>query len=850
MRKVQKDSIIEIANLLKKAQEHIRILLKKQEYASVLDLLQQCQQGAIQIGTIIEQSEGEGFSTVKMLEEYCELVFQVFEAVQNNVPADADVVFDTMDRLLADVSESINKDIAVRKEVVFLPYKASMWDSLESIWMAADADPECDAYVVPIPYYEKDPEGNLKVYHYEGDDFPEYVKITHYNDYPLEEIKPDAIFIHNPYDHGNYVTSVHPQFYSYELKKYTDMLVYVPYYASSGGMSDGQSLCSAYRYADYIVTQSEEFKNYIDESIPRERILPFGSPKFDRVLRLCAQPPVPPLHWKEKIDGRRVYFFNTSISGMLSDTRSFLMKMEYVFKCFGERRDICLLWRPHPLLESTFDSMRKEYRPIYDSLKNYFIKTNIGIYDDTPDMEKSIALSDAYIGDAGSSVISLFGIAGKPIFILDNNIHSLPKKGDWKKEALSGFAEKGSQHWHITQGNKLYGSTCGDFDFTYFCDLSEYMYGDYYLKVVELCEKVIVCPQNAQNILLVEGQTVLKKIELKKCVQRPGAFSSVVHTDRYLFLIPHRYPAIVRFDAITERVDYLEGCNAIFVQSKNGQPRTGGACIWGEYLLVASPVDDCVLAIHVETMKVQILASGGEKDAGCMALVPDGKHVWMLPVEGTTVKRWDPIEGSVREYKDVPEGFICKHLPIGYECKMRPYSSAVVTEDTLFLAPYWGNMFVKVEKESGKTSPWEIMSGIVDASECKNIKVTYAGKFIGKAMQNRYLYFDEIRKKMYELDVWSGEKSEIEILYNEEEWKDCEPGFSCYSQWLRYCAVENASHTLADFLNGKKCGNMFDREKQIESFRAVSAGGDGRAGERIYYFVRNKWSLVDTKSFM
>ena len=35
----------------------------------------------------------------------------------------------------------------VRKEVVFLPYKASMWDSLESVWKAAEEDPDCVAYV-------------------------------------------------------------------------------------------------------------------------------------------------------------------------------------------------------------------------------------------------------------------------------------------------------------------------------------------------------------------------------------------------------------------------------------------------------------------------------------------------------------------------------------------------------------------------------------------------------------------------------------------------------------------------------------------------------------------------------
>ena len=42
MRKTQKDSIIELIRLLRRAQEHVRRLLLGQEHASVLDLLQQC----------------------------------------------------------------------------------------------------------------------------------------------------------------------------------------------------------------------------------------------------------------------------------------------------------------------------------------------------------------------------------------------------------------------------------------------------------------------------------------------------------------------------------------------------------------------------------------------------------------------------------------------------------------------------------------------------------------------------------------------------------------------------------------------------------------------------------------
>lgn len=43
-----------------------------------------------------------------------------------------------------------------------------MWDSLESVWKKAAADERCEAYVVPIPYFDKNPDGSLGQMHYDG----------------------------------------------------------------------------------------------------------------------------------------------------------------------------------------------------------------------------------------------------------------------------------------------------------------------------------------------------------------------------------------------------------------------------------------------------------------------------------------------------------------------------------------------------------------------------------------------------------------------------------------------------------------------------------------------------------
>ncbi len=448
MRKAQKDSIIELTNLLKKAQEHIKKLLLQQEYVFVLDLLQQCQQGAIQIGTIIEESEGEGFPTVKMLEEYCELIYQVFEMVQagrENVDQkgpDAEVIGGTMERLLIEIESSIQNDIKIRKEVVFLPYKASMWDSLESVWMAADADPECDAYVVPIPYFDKNPDGTAKEMHYEGDLYPDYVPVTDYNAYDIASRRPDMIYIHNPYDEANFVTSVHPMFYSKRLKELTDCLVYIPYFVLAEINSNDKLAVKSIEHfvtvpgvlhAHKVIVQSEDMRQvYIDVMTKfageetryywENKILGIGSPKYDKIHNTRKENIKVPPEWLriiEKPDGqwKKIIFYNTSVSALLEHSEKMLDKMRDVFELFKENKDeVALLWRPHPLIKATIESMRPQLWEEYRKLVEEYKAEGWGIYDDTPDMDRAIALCDGYYGDP-SSAVQLCKEEKKPVLL-------------------------------------------------------------------------------------------------------------------------------------------------------------------------------------------------------------------------------------------------------------------------------------------------------------------------------------------------------------------------------------------------------------------------------------------------
>ncbi|MCI8672364.1 MAG: hypothetical protein HFI89_02555 [Lachnospiraceae bacterium] len=465
MRKTQKKQAEAYIRLLGQAHLEIKKALETKKYELARDLLGQCQDSAIELGNMIEQAEGEGAVTVPFLEEYCELLYQIHEEIwqrsdemshQHISPAASKQKLDTgrlhkaLKKQLTQIENSIKNDISVQTEAVFLPYKASMWDSLESVWQAAAEDPNCTAYVIPIPYYDKNPDGSLKEMHYEGDLYPPYVPVTDYREYDFAEHRPDLVFIHNPYDNSNYVTSVHPFFYSDNIKQFTDQLVYIPYFILGEVDPENKEAVKGMRHfctvpavinADKVIVQSEAMRriyvNVMTEETAKnensarqkeirkyweEKIDGSGSPKVDKVLRTSREGLDIPEEWLrliQKPDGswKKIIFYNTSVSALLQHGEKMLEKMRDVFKVFKENRDeVALLWRPHPLIKATIESMRPGLWEEYEKLVDRYLQEGWGIYDDTADVDRAIVLCDAYYGDS-SSLVRLCQEKGRPVMI-------------------------------------------------------------------------------------------------------------------------------------------------------------------------------------------------------------------------------------------------------------------------------------------------------------------------------------------------------------------------------------------------------------------------------------------------
>lgn len=316
---------------------------------------------------------------------------------------------------------------ARRRVMVFLPYKAAMWDCLESIYRAAAADAETAAYVLPIPFAEKTPEGSVRGWHYEGDSLPRAVPVVSWQDVDLARLRPDAIFIHNPFDAVNTVTTVDACYYTPRLKEVTRELVYVPYFITGGNIYPELVAAPGYRTADHIICENESDREkferlYPGGAPPAGKFLPLGSPKLDKVRTDTRADHPLPAAWERLLAGRRALLYNVTLVAVLHNSAHFLPKLRWVLAQLRRQADVVLWWRPHPLLLSTLQSMRPDLVEAYLSLVQSYRTAGWGIYDDTPDLHRAIAWTDGYYGDYGS-MVWLMQAAGRPTLIQNYGLH-------------------------------------------------------------------------------------------------------------------------------------------------------------------------------------------------------------------------------------------------------------------------------------------------------------------------------------------------------------------------------------------------------------------------------------------
>lgn len=267
------------------------------------------------------------------------------------------------------------------KRIAFLPYLKEMWDSMESVYLAARAR-GIDAKVIPLEYDVLDERKR--------------VLDTRLDFESTESFDPgefDLCVVHYPYDDMNKVTKLHDKrYYSDNLAK-ESKLVYIPYFC--GVSSIDFKLKPVPVNAHYIFCDTlSDWREY-KSLFPDKKIYLVGSPKTDKLT-------------SKKGDNILVA---TSLVPFLEGGKS---RIEAYREIVFSHENV--IFRPHPLMLDTIRAMRPMLLMSYADLLHEMEMKGIEI-DYSPDVSKTFDRC-YYMYCDGASLEVMWKETGKPYQII------------------------------------------------------------------------------------------------------------------------------------------------------------------------------------------------------------------------------------------------------------------------------------------------------------------------------------------------------------------------------------------------------------------------------------------------
>lgn len=402
---------------------------------------------------------------------------------------------------------------------------------------------------------------------------------------------------------------------------------------------------------------------------------------------------IPP-QWRriiQKPDGSRkkIVLYNIGITALLQHGDHMIDKIQNVLRVFYEKRDmIALLWRPHPLIKNTISSMRPQLYAEYEKIVSQYRAEGWGIYDDTPDMDRAVILSDAYYGDE-SSVVQLYQKTNQPVMI----------------QNVNGGNE--AQYFEIC-------CSCSDQHIQYFVPFNYSVLVVYdqeegkvkkliplqcrrninglYSDIICVEKRLCLVPQHAQKIAIydtdTEEITYLVIPEYDTLLVKWGFFSKGYRWNQYVYLVGYTYPGIVRINMETLEIRRVFNV----YEWMNASPRRDviglGTAKIGACLFIYVKGADSIIEFNMDLLSVERHMVGiGEAGQDLALAECDGK-LWITN-NGIDYVKWD-LETDKKES-------ISRNIRL--EEKRCTYQFGIRSQKTMYFLSCQGGRVVSINSD-------------------------------------------------------------------------------------------------------------------------------------------------------
>lgn len=425
-KKLDADKNAAMLKLICDAHETIYKLIENHDTATAMRLLEKCQELAISVGTAIEEEQGEGFIAVKLLENYCEQVFKLHEHLAAGEICNSRQEYKELLKTISQVQTSYYDDRKIKREALFFPFRISEWESMKPFYQAALADPDFDTYVIPIPYYEKKDDGSFGAEHFDFSLYPQELNVRDYRTFDFQHHHPAMIVIQNPYDEFDSAISVHPFFYAKNLRKYTDRLVYVPYFTldeidpeDKKAMTNMPhfALTPGVIYSDKVIVESEQMKNLYIDILTAAAGENTRKKWEEKLIAGYIEAEDPATYPKERTDSRKKLLFYLSFSDFYANCESALKKLNDIIETFRERKDyIFIIWVADDDFTKKLADFSSGLASAYQEIVGEFLNENMGTYSESSSVDEAINACDAYYGSPGY-IMNMCVRKGIPVMI-------------------------------------------------------------------------------------------------------------------------------------------------------------------------------------------------------------------------------------------------------------------------------------------------------------------------------------------------------------------------------------------------------------------------------------------------
>lgn len=381
--------------------------------SNLLERLEESQKSAITLGEAIEQLSGDGTETVKLLEGYCEALYNLYNAIIGNEEVLLKQEYKKLEQIVLEIAKSLDEELLFKKEILFIPYKANAWQFLKPVWEKAVADEKARVIVMPIPYYEKDILGNLREMREEFAQYPEEIETVDYRTYNIELRHPDVIVIQNPYDECNYVTSIPPEYYSSKLKNMTDQLIYVPYFEVDEIQTGEEKGIQSMEYfvtvpgvvhSDIVVVQSEQMKHrYIQKLV--EMAGESTRDLWEHKLVVGKNTSLNNKVYKLKEKEKKTLAYYVSASVLYQYTELAIEKYKSVLQEFTKHKEnLSIIWYVDEAIDCVLKEKEPEVYYKFQKIIDLFYQLGLGERVKYADNEESLLICDGYYGDVSRLV--------------------------------------------------------------------------------------------------------------------------------------------------------------------------------------------------------------------------------------------------------------------------------------------------------------------------------------------------------------------------------------------------------------------------------------------------------------